>query len=111
MILRKGHRLRPGGAYPKTTITIHSTANPHSTALGERQWLDNPSNARQAAWHYCVDDSDISMRFPTMRRPGTVVLPTATVIRFPLRYAKAAIGKKQLKMRHSLRRKRLWSLD
>ena len=22
MILRKGHRLRPGGAYPKTTITI-----------------------------------------------------------------------------------------
>ncbi len=52
MLLSKGHRLRPGGAYPKTTITIHSTANPHSTALGERKWLDNTANTRQAAWHY-----------------------------------------------------------
>ena len=64
MFLSKGHRLRPGGAYPKTTITIHSTANPHSTALGERQWLDNPANTRQAAWHYCVDDSNIIHAIP-----------------------------------------------
>nr|DAW47647.1 MAG TPA: N-acetylmuramoyl-L-alanine amidase [Caudoviricetes sp.] len=64
MILRKGHRLRPGGAYPKTTITIHSTANPHSTALGERQWLDNPTNNRYASWHYCVDESGVVQAIP-----------------------------------------------
>ena len=64
MLLSKGHRLRPGGAYPKTTITIHSTANPHSTTLGERKWLDNPANTRQAAWHYCVDDSNIIHAIP-----------------------------------------------
>ena len=64
MILRKGHRLRPGGAYPKTTITTHSTANPHSTALGERQWLDNQTNNRYASWHYCVDENGVVQAIP-----------------------------------------------
>lgn len=64
MILRKGHRLRPGGAYPKTTITIHSTANAKSTAVGERQWLDNPANKRLASWHYCVDESGVVQAIP-----------------------------------------------
>ena len=64
MLLSKGHRLRPGGAYPKTTITIHSTANPHSTALGERKWLDNPANKRLASWHYCVDEKQVIHAIP-----------------------------------------------
>lgn len=64
MILRKGHRLRPGGAYPKTTITIHSTANAKSTALNERAWLDNPTNNRYASWHYCVDESGVVQALP-----------------------------------------------
>lgn len=64
MILRKGHRLRPGGAYPKTTITIHSTANDNSTALNERAWLDNPTNNRYASWHYCVDESGVVQAIP-----------------------------------------------
>ena len=64
MILRKGHRLRPGGAYPKTTITIHSTANAKSTALNERAWLDNPINNRYASWHYCVDESGVVQAIP-----------------------------------------------
>ena len=64
MILRKGHRLRPGGAYPKTTITIHSTANAKSTALNERAWLDNPTNNRYASWHYCVDESGVVQTIP-----------------------------------------------
>lgn len=64
MILRKGHRLRPGGAYPKTTITIHSTANAKSTALNERAWLDNPANNRYASWHYCVDESGVVQAIP-----------------------------------------------
>lgn len=64
MILRKGHRLRPGGAYPKTTITIHSTANANSTALNERAWLDNPTNNRYASWHYCVDESGVVQAIP-----------------------------------------------
>ena len=64
MILRKGHRLRPGGAYPKTTITIHSTANANSTALNERAWLDNPANNRYASWHYCVDENGVVQAIP-----------------------------------------------
>lgn len=64
MVLRKGHRLRPGGAYPKTTITIHSTANANSTALNERAWLDNPTNNRYASWHYCVDESGVVQAIP-----------------------------------------------
>ena len=64
MLLPKGHRLRPGGAYPKTTITIHSTANANSTALNERAWLDNPINNRYASWHYCVDENGVVQAIP-----------------------------------------------
>lgn len=64
MILRKGHRLRPGGNYAKTTVTIHSTANPKSTAMNERMWLDNPQNNRYASWHYCVDESGVVQAIP-----------------------------------------------
>ena len=83
MILRKGHRLRPGGAYPKTTITIHSTANANSTALNERAWLDNPTNNRYASWHYCVDESGVVQAYRTGKRHGTAVTPEETAIHFP----------------------------
>ena len=52
--LKKGHRRRPGGRYSKTSITIHSTGNSSSVATGERAWLDNPENNRDASWHYVV---------------------------------------------------------
>ncbi|WP_314587937.1 N-acetylmuramoyl-L-alanine amidase [Paenibacillus terrigena] len=39
-----------------TTITIHNTGNPSSTARNERDWLTNPSNARQASFHIVVDE-------------------------------------------------------
>lgn len=62
--LRAGHRLRPGGNYVKTSITVHSTGNANSTALNERKWLDNPSNNRNAAWHYCVGDGVVVQALP-----------------------------------------------
>lgn len=39
-----------------TSITIHSTANPKSTAIQERNWLVNPLNTRDASWHIAIDD-------------------------------------------------------
>ncbi|WP_342480392.1 N-acetylmuramoyl-L-alanine amidase [Paenibacillus sp. FSL L8-0340] len=41
-----------------TTITIHNTGNPKSSAAGERAWLTNPSNARQASFHIAVDEKE-----------------------------------------------------
>lgn len=63
-ILKSGHRLRPGGNFDKTSITIHSTGNPNSTAANERAWLDNPSNSRDASWHYVVDENEIIQAIP-----------------------------------------------
>lgn len=50
------HRRRPGTRITPQSITIHSTANPNSTAINERNWLVNPSNTRTASWHIAVDD-------------------------------------------------------
>ena len=47
---------RPCHVMKPEFITIHSTANPNSTALNERLWLTNPSNTRTASWHIVVDD-------------------------------------------------------
>ncbi len=63
-LLKKNHRLRPGGNFKKTTITIHSTANPNSSAKNERAWLDNPSNTREASWHYVIDEAMIIQAIP-----------------------------------------------
>ncbi|MGG4552622.1 N-acetylmuramoyl-L-alanine amidase [Paenibacillus humicus] len=41
-----------------TTITIHNTGNPSSTAAGERNWLTNPTNNRQASYHIVVDERE-----------------------------------------------------
>jgi N-acetylmuramoyl-L-alanine amidase CwlA len=41
-----------------TTLTIHTTANPTSTARNERNWLTNPSNDRQASFHIVIDEKE-----------------------------------------------------
>lgn len=50
---------RTGKITNKESITIHSTANPKSTAKNERNWLTNPSNNRKASYHIVVDDKEI----------------------------------------------------
>ena len=62
--LKIGHRCRPEGNYAKRYITIHSTGNANSTAANERAWLDNPSNTRDASWHYVVDENEIIQAIP-----------------------------------------------
>ena len=63
-ILEAGHRLRPGGSFRKTSVTIHSTGNPMSTAENERKWLDNPANTRDAAWHYIAGEGIVIQAVP-----------------------------------------------
>lgn len=62
--LKEGHPYRCGRPSNMKWVTIHSTANPLSNADGERAWLDNPSNKRQASWHYCVDQTHIVSAIP-----------------------------------------------
>lgn len=52
------HNRRPGLAMSATTITIHNTANPSSTARNERNWLTNPSNSATASYHIVVDQKE-----------------------------------------------------
>ncbi|MFX3631837.1 MAG: N-acetylmuramoyl-L-alanine amidase [Candidatus Pristimantibacillus sp.] len=47
---------RPALPMTATTITIHNTGNPSSTAKNERSWLTNPTNTRQASYHIVVDE-------------------------------------------------------
>ena len=63
-ILKKCHSKRPGGNYKKTSITIHSTGNVNSTAMNERAWLDNPTNKRDASWHYVVGEGIVIQAIP-----------------------------------------------
>ena len=55
---------RPGTKMTPTTITIHSTGNPNSTAKNERGWLINPSNGNSASWHICVDQQEAIEAIP-----------------------------------------------
>ena len=55
---------RPGTKMTPQYITIHSTANPKSTAKNERDWLVNPSNNRTASWHICVDEKQAVEAIP-----------------------------------------------
>lgn len=57
-LLPTNHRLYVNKTYTKTEICIHSTGNETSTADSERRWLDNPSNTRDASWHYVIDEKD-----------------------------------------------------
>lgn len=45
---RSGRTLKP------STLTIHNTGNPTSTAPNERAWLTNPSNAVTASYHIVI---------------------------------------------------------
>ncbi|MNO46968.1 N-acetylmuramoyl-L-alanine amidase CwlA precursor [compost metagenome] len=49
---------RPALALVATTITIHNTGNPSSTAANERSWLTNLDNDRQASFHIVVDSKE-----------------------------------------------------
>lgn len=49
---------RPGYAMAATTLTIHNTGNESSNAAGERSWLTNPFNVRQASYHIVVDERE-----------------------------------------------------
>jgi len=55
---------RTGAKITPRWIIVHSTANEKSTALGERNWLLNPSNDRAASWNYTVDDKQIIEAIP-----------------------------------------------
>lgn len=57
-------KLRTGTKMTPTTITIHSTGNPKSTAKNERGWLTNPANDRIASWHICVDEKEAVEAIP-----------------------------------------------
>lgn len=46
---------RPGLFMDATTITIHNTGNPSSSAINERTWLTNATNTRLASFHIVVD--------------------------------------------------------
>lgn len=59
---RSGRKITP------TTLTIHSTDNPSSTAQNERDWLTNPDNHRAASWHICVDEKQAVMAIPLNER-------------------------------------------
>lgn len=50
---------RPSRLLVATTITIHNTGNPSSSARNERSWLTNPSNKRQASYHLVVDEHEV----------------------------------------------------
>ena len=63
-ILKAGHRCRTGRKYIKNSITIHSTGNSSSVAAGERAWLDNSSNNRDASWHYVVGNGMVIQAIP-----------------------------------------------
>jgi N-acetylmuramoyl-L-alanine amidase len=52
------HNRRPAYSMTPTTITIHNTGNPTSTARNERAWLTSPSNDRTASYHIAVDERE-----------------------------------------------------
>lgn len=49
---------RNGIVMEATTLTLHNTANPTSSARNERGWLTNPSNTRRASFHIAVDERE-----------------------------------------------------
>lgn len=59
---------RSGRKITATTLTIHSTGNPYSSAQNERDWLVNPDNHRIASWHVCVDQREAIIAIPLDER-------------------------------------------
>lgn len=54
---------RPGTKLRPTSVTVHNTANPNSTARNNRDYFSNHPNAR-ASSHYVVDDIEIIRCIP-----------------------------------------------
>src|SRR5690348_3423953 len=50
---------RPAIVLEPTSITIHTTGNPSSTAKNERAWLTNTSNTRTASYHIVIDEREV----------------------------------------------------
>jgi len=55
---------RPGIPMDYDTITVHNNGNKTSTPDGERAWLVNPSNQRNASWHYCLRHDIVVQAIP-----------------------------------------------
>lgn len=53
---------RPGNTYEKSTLTIHSTANPSATARNERDYLGRRTD--WASFHYVVDETELIACIP-----------------------------------------------
>lgn len=47
---------RPGVEAELSTITIHNSNNPSSTARNERNWLSNEANAARESFHIVIDE-------------------------------------------------------
>ncbi|OEH85059.1 hypothetical protein BHU72_05465 [Desulfuribacillus stibiiarsenatis] len=60
----KSQNRRPGIQTTMTSITIHNTANPTSTAKNERGWLLNQYNTRTASWHIAIDEKEAIEAIP-----------------------------------------------
>ena len=48
---------RPGGKINPTTVTVHNTANPNTTAQNNRDYFSNHPNAKVST-HWVVDDKE-----------------------------------------------------
>lgn len=55
---------RTGAKVTPLWIIVHSTANPTSNAMNERNWLVNINNTRAASWNYAVDERQIVEAIP-----------------------------------------------
>lgn len=60
----KSKEKRLGTKMAPTSITIHNTANPTSTAKNERAWLTNPLNTATASWHIAIDQENAVEAIP-----------------------------------------------
>lgn len=49
---------RPGHKLEATTITIHNTGNPTSSAANERNWLTSKDNDVTASFHIAIDEHE-----------------------------------------------------
>jgi N-acetylmuramoyl-L-alanine amidase len=58
IVVRMGKIIKP------TSLTIHSTANPKSYAIEERNWLVNPNNKSDASWNIAVDEREAVIAIP-----------------------------------------------
>ncbi|WP_168120726.1 phosphodiester glycosidase family protein [Paenibacillus sp. HB172176] len=52
------HNRRPATEFIPTSITIHNTGNPTSTAQNERNWLTNPDNDVTASFNIVIDEKE-----------------------------------------------------